>query len=582
MAAISATLVHTERTARAMAAALAELLSGDQAAAVPIEARAWPGAERPLSANQEQMWLLHALAGASAYNMPESIELEEMPNLEALQAALHAVAGRHEVLRMHYCQQADESIEGVIAPAAGIRIPLEVAPAASMPAAAEGQLRAETAAAFELTAGPLIRAKLFERKAGGAVLCLTLHHAVGDAWSWSILHRELSEAYAAALAGKAPQWASLPIQYADYAAWQQEQLEGEEGAALRCWWAAALVGAPALLQLPLDRPRPAQPTNAAGQLLTKMPDTVLAGLQALARSLGVNMQAVLLAGLQALLLRYTGQDDVMVGVPVAGRDRPETHGLVGYFINTLPVRCAAEEDQSFAGLAQKASRATLDVLAHSLLPLTDILQAAGVQRMPGVSPLFQVLFQYLPPGEVAHLQLGGVAAVPLPVKGALAHAKLELTINITGAGMLSVDYMAELFDATTIERMVASYFTLLEAAVETPAAPINTLAMLSQADRQTLSGFSAGKSRPEYLAAPPFPAAFAALAGRQPGRPCLVFEGAEMSYGAVAQGAAALAATLAGMGVGRGSTVGIMLDRSFELIIAIIGVLQAGGQRAHG
>ena len=201
-----------------------------------------------------------------------------------------------------------------------------------------------------MEADPLVRARLLVRSApsNGAVLALTMHHAVGDAWSQGVFWRELSAAYDAASRGSTPAWEPLAIQYSDYAAWQREQLSGASGDALRAFWREALSGAPSMIQLPQDRPRPSKPTFAAGVTRLSLPDGLLPRLEGVARSLRVNAQAVLLAALQAVLLRYTGQDDLVVGVPVAGRDRQETHGLVGYFINTLPVRCLASEGASFA------------------------------------------------------------------------------------------------------------------------------------------------------------------------------------------------------------------------------------------
>ena len=197
-------------------------------------------------------------------------------------------------------------------------------------------------------------------------------------------------AYSAIMASEAPAWSLLPIQYADYAAWQQEQLGGAAGAELRGWWKRALAGAPTLLQLPLDRARPAKPTFKAGMYRLQLSEDLLLRVDQAAQRLHINTQAVLLAGLQVVLSRYSGQDDLVVGVPVAGRDRPETQGLVGYFINTLPVRCTLLEGQTFADVAHAASAATLAALEHSMLPLEQIVAAVGVARTPGANPLFQV------------------------------------------------------------------------------------------------------------------------------------------------------------------------------------------------
>ena len=319
-----------------------------------------------------------------------TMELSRMPDLAGLQAALDAVAGRHEVLRMRYDERANVMVVGMITPASDFHVPLLVVDVACEDEVAS-QLQAEAAAPFDLGAGPLLRARIVQRAGQAAVvLVLSMHHAVGDAWSVGLLTRELGQAYAAALVGQQPAWAALPIQYADYAEWQQEQVSGAAGQELREWWRQALAGAPALLQLPLDRPRHTQPTYEAGSVSLDLPPRLVQDVEALAAQLRVNTQAVLLAALQVVLLRYSGQEDVVVGVPVAGRDRPETQGLVGYFINTLPVRCRAVEGATFADVACSTSKAMLDALAHSALPLELVLAATGVARMPGVNPLFQV------------------------------------------------------------------------------------------------------------------------------------------------------------------------------------------------
>ena len=281
-------------------------------------------------------------SGASAYNMPGSWVLGQAPDVPALQAALNAVAVRHEVLRLHYSERPDGTVVGMVSPADTFSVPLLVVDVRSDEEEA-AQLAEEAAAAFNLSKEPLLRGRLLKRKDGSAVLALTMHHAVGDAWSWGVFFGELSSAYVAVLSGTQPTWEALPVQYADYAAWQQEQVKGEAGQELRTWWRQSLSGAPSLLQLPLDRPRPAQPTFEAGTVEVTLPPGLMDRVDALAQQLRVNAQAVLLAALQAVLLRYSGQDDVVVGVPVAGRGRPEVQGLVGYFINTMPVRRSAAE-----------------------------------------------------------------------------------------------------------------------------------------------------------------------------------------------------------------------------------------------
>jgi len=575
---VPATLVHTQRTTRCVATALGKLLAEgrDGASSAPIEAREWPDATRPLSANQEQMWLLSSLAGASAYNMPGAYELSGVPDIDALRSALDAVAVRHEVLRTRFQPQTDGTIAGVVVPGAQFHVPVEVVTVASEQELA-GAVAADAGKPFDLEADPLVRVLVLVRSGapGGAVMCLTMHHAVGDAWSQGVFWRELVAAYAAFSAGESPALEPLPIQYADYAAWQKEQLVGESGAALRAFWKQTLAGAPSMVQLPQDRPRPQKPTFEAGTATYPLRPGLLPDIEKVARSMRVNAQAVLLAGLQAVLLRYSGQDDLVIGVPVAGRDRPETQGLVGYFINTLPVRCLASEDASFEDMVRGASAATLSALEHSLLPIEEVIAASGVARVPNANPLFQVLFQYMPGGE-GQLSLGDVRILPYQSQGGLAHAKMDLTISVNGTS-LTADFMMELFDEATLARLLGSYAALLEQLSSNLASPALGGSLLGSLDVEEIGRMSVGQERPAYLGAPLVHEAFKAAAVAHSERRCLWYEGEWLTYGEVADRVDAMASQLAGLGIGPGVVVGVMLDRSFELVVSMLAVLQAGG-----
>ena len=577
---IASTLVHSERTSRAIATALIDIMADSGAAALAltlIVARGWPDAKRPLSANQEQMWLLSALGGSSAYNMPGAFELDQMPNVSALRAALDAVAARHEVLRTRFQRQKDGSVIGVVIPAGEWHIPVDVVEVHS-PYDEAQQVASEAALAFNLEKDPLVRVRLLVRAAplSGAVLALTMHHAIADAWSQGIFWREVLEAYTAALAGGSPTWSPLSIQYADYAAWQRENLSGESGAALHAFWRQNLAGAPTMIQLPQDRARPAHPTFAAATLEASLPFGLLSNLEEIGRSLKVNVQALLLAGWQALLLRYSGQDDLVIGVPVAGRDQRETHDLVGYFINTLPVRCLASEDASFADMVRCASTATLAALDHGLLPLEDVVAASGVARVANVNPLFQVLFQYMPSAPSGgQAFMGDIAVDSYEGPAGLAHAKMDLSFLMSGESIL-VDYMSELFDAATVERLFGSFVSILEQMVTDVNASALRGSLLSPQDADEVAALSMGEERPAYLSAPLVHEAFEAVAARSPDQRCLCFKDEWLTYGEVNSRASKVALHLASLGIGPGTVVGLMLDRSFELIVSILGVLKAG------
>ena len=580
IASVPPTLIHTSRTARAVAAELLLLKEEGEAGGLIISAitrRTWPGLERPLSSNQEQMWLLSSLGSGTAYNMPLAIDLTSTPAVETLQAALDSVAARHEVLRTRFLRKPDGTLIGLVTPVESFHVPLQVIQVTSdkeieMVVAAEGDL------AFDLEADPLLRAKLLERRrGGGAVLALTMHHAVGDAWSLGVFWKEVSEAYAEAARGATPTWQPLPIQYADYAAWQEDQLSGESGASLRAYWKQQLSGVPSVVQLPYDHPRPSQPTFAAGSLHVALPPKLLPGVEDVARQLRVNVQAVLLAALQTVLLRYSGQDDLVIGVPVAGRDRSETHGLVGYFINTLPIRCLANEDASFADMIGDASSSMLDALDHSLLPLENIVAVSGVGRVQNVNPLFQVLLQYLPdPPTDWGLKLDGIRVQTSGLLPGLEQAKMDLNINFK-AEAVEAEYLNELFDASTIQRLVHSYIAILQHIVSNVDATALKAGLLGEHDVDEVVRFSVGDQRPEYLTAPLMHESFEAAAAKSPSAKCLCFEGTWLSYGEVEARASAAATQLAALGVGPGVVVGLMLDRSFELLVSMLAVLKAGG-----
>ena len=256
----------------------------------------------------------------------------------------------------------------------------------------EAAVREEARRPFDLAAEHLLRAAVFPAKGGGeATLVINIHHAVGDAWSSMVVLEELAALYSAGVEGRALATAlpPLPVQYADFVLWQQRQLGGDGGEALREHWRAALRGVPGMLQLPADRPRPAAPTFEAGTVHAELGLDLMQRLGALASGLDINLQAVLLAGLQVVLSRYSGQEDVAVGVPTAGRDLPEVQPLIGYFINTVAVRGQPTKELPFASMAEQASVAMLEAQAHAHLPFADVVKACGVKRVPGVNPIFQ-------------------------------------------------------------------------------------------------------------------------------------------------------------------------------------------------
>jgi hypothetical protein len=296
-AAPPAALLFSNRTISALAAAVQDLSAQSHSALPPCTPRAWPDDTRPLSSNQQQMWILRGVAGAAAYNLPLIQALEGHVDSQMLQQALNMVAARHEVLRMHY-QEVEHGVVGVVAAAEVVCIRLRCI-TADDPAVAGHALHEAVNTPFDLSAGPPVRALLLTTSSNEHIICIVMHHIAGDGWSSGVLWKELSSVYATLVSEEALQLPPLPVQYSDYAAWQQEVLASDQADQWRSYWREALLGAPALLQLPCDRPRPAEPTYSGGRLIMELCTDVQAELQSVTSRLGVNMQAALLGVFQA-------------------------------------------------------------------------------------------------------------------------------------------------------------------------------------------------------------------------------------------------------------------------------------------
>jgi amino acid adenylation domain-containing protein len=566
-----------ERMARRMGAILLEAAAA--AVDVPLAAaqpsrQAWPGASRPASAQQALAWRLNALAApgcASALATQAAFSLPAPVDAAALRAALAAVYARHEVVRTRLELNPAGRLVGSALPASA---PLPWREAAVGDAAAlEAALDAEAAAPFDLRAGPLLRVALLALPDGGGALSVVVHHAGADAGAVPALCREVAAAYAAAAAGgdAGTCFPQLPLQYSDFAAWQSSSAAWVTRAEL-AFWKAQLAGAPQLLSLPTDRPRlPGAPGLASARLTgPSVPAAALAALGELVRRLRVAPAAIFMAAFHLTLARFSGQDDVVVGVTAARSEAPEMQLLVGNFANAVAVRAAVEADTPFEALVHRVDAALKAALAHSSLEHSAVAEAAGAAR-----PLFQVFFELAAPAPA--LALGALRCKPLRAPGCGA-AQVDLALRVEPAGGgVSAEYCADLFGATAISRILACYVQLLAVAAAAPGAPLGALEALPRAQRAELDLFSRGELRPELLRQPPVHEQFAARAAEAPGAPCLLFEGAAMTYGEVADAVGVLAARLRRAGVGNGAIVGVCMHRSFDLVIAMLAAMRAGG-----
>ncbi|WP_084693310.1 non-ribosomal peptide synthetase [Actinomadura atramentaria] len=542
-------------------ARLAARLDAGRAARPPLAPRPRP-ARVPLSSAQRRLWVVHRLDPRAAdYNVPVALTLRGPLDEPALAAALRDVVARHEALRTLVTESGDQR---VLDPAA-VRVPLR---------RERGTARADVAAAarrgFDLAAEPPIRAHLF-RDDDGAVLLLVLHHIVADAWSTGPLLRDLGAAYTARADGRAPAWAPLPVQYADYALWERETAAPDERLA---YWTAALAGLPAEIALPADRPRGAGGEGAA------VPWTVPADLHRavdrLARDCGVTVFMVVQAALAVLLSRHGAGDDVPVGTPFAGRGDPALDGLVGFFVNTLVLRTDVSGDPTVGALLRRVRDADLAAFAHADVPFDRLVEALNPERSLARTPLFQVMLaRQEPPAPPADWAGVRVAAETLRV-GA---AKFDLTVGFAErrgprgapAGLAGeIEYRPDLFDAATVAALGARLTRVLAGLAEGPERRVSRVPVLADGERGALL------DGPRPAAPTTVPELVEAAAARNPQATAVIAEDGVLTYGELLDRADRLAAALAGRGAGPETVVAVALPRSAELVVAQLAVLRAG------
>ncbi|HPL30629.1 MAG TPA: amino acid adenylation domain-containing protein, partial [Anaerolineae bacterium] len=533
----------------------------------------------PLSFAQQRLWFLDQLEpGSAAYNVPEAVRLSGPLDVAALERCLNEVVRRHEVLRT-VVATADGRPYQEIAP--DLRVDLALSDLTGLPEAgreAEALRLAgeEAARPFDLAHGPLMRARLLRLAADEHVVLLTLHHIVCDEWSSSILVEEVAALYAASAAGQAAPLAELPIQYADYACWQRSWLQGEVLDEQLTYWKQQLAGAPELLPLPADRPRPAVQTFRGAYQSFEVPSEVTQGLQALSRQEGATMFMALLAAFQTLLARYTGQDDISVGTPIAGRNRAELEGLIGFFVNTLVLRGDLAGEPSFRELVRRTREAALGAYAHQDVPFEMLVDALQPVRDLSHSPLFQVMFVL----QNAPLRVRELPGLTMRrVESSSGTAKFDLTLFMEEAGDRlggAVEYNADLFDAATIARFIGHFQALLAAAVADPDGRVARLPLLSEAERREIvhTWNDTTAAYPEGQCAHQL---FEAQAQRAPQAVAATCTGRQMSYHELNRRANRLAHRLRALGVAPDVVVGVALERSLDLLVALLGILKAGG-----
>ncbi len=537
----------------------------------------------PLSFAQQRLWYLDQLEpGNAAYNNPVALRLSGPLDPGALERAINEVVSRHEVLRTRIAVADGRAAQQILPE---VRVPLELVDLSGLPEAeredeARRRARAEAGRPFALDAAPLVRAALLRlapgEAAGEHVLLVTMHHIVSDGWSAGVLFAELGALYAAFAAGHPSPLPELAVQYADHAVWQRQQLDGPLLAGELAYWKERLADLPAL-ELAGDHPRPPVPSSGGARQATSIAAPVAGALAALARDEGATPFMGLLAALQAVLHRYTAQTDFGVGTPVAGRNRPEVEPLVGCFVNTLVLRADLSRRPSFRELLRRVRGDALGAFAHQELPFERLVDALEVPRDLSVPALFQVML-VLHNTPVARAQLEGLRLEGIEVDSGKAKFDLTLELREGGGGFGGTfEYSTDLFDDATVERLARHFEAMVAAAVAEPERPIDDLPLLSAAEeRQLLIEWN--DTAAPYSSDACLHELFAAQAARTPDALAVVSpdEDAALTYAELDARAEALAAALRDLGVGPEDRVGLLIERSAQLVVGIVGALKAG------
>jgi amino acid adenylation domain-containing protein len=533
----------------------------------------------PLSFAQQRLWFFEQLEpGNLFYNLPNAIRLSGALEVGALERSFQEVVRRHEVLRTSFGNRDGQPYQ-VIAPVGMVTLPvidISGLPDSERATQAKELATQETKKAFDLARGPLVRASLVKLGPEEHVLLMTMHHIISDGWSMGgIFFRELAMLYRAFSAGQPSPLPELPIQYADFAVWQRNWLRGDVLKQQLDYWRQQLADVPPL-DLPTDRPRPEEQRFHGAHQSIKLPAELSAKLQALGRQEGATLFMTLLAAFQTLLSQYSGQDDIAVGTPIAGRNRSELEGLIGFFVNTLVMRTDLSGDPTFKQLLGRVREVCLGAYDHQDVPFEKLVEELQPNRDMSRSPLFQVLFvlQNAPRGQ---MKLGNLTLSPQEADRSII-AKFDITLSVTefpqGLGVV-VKYNTDLFETASMTRLLDHFRTLVEEVVADPERPLSAITLLSEAERrQVLVDWN--QTAADYPRDQCAYQLFEQRAAEQPDAVALTFQGREMTFGELNRRANQLARYLQALGVGPESRVGLSVDRSMEMVLGLIGIHKAG------
>nr|WP_185878912.1 non-ribosomal peptide synthetase [Variovorax sp. MHTC-1] len=534
-----------------------------------------------LSYAQARQWFLWQLEPeGTAYHVTGALRLKGELDETALRSSFEALVVRHEALRTVFRANAEGMAEQIVQEAIELDLPLidlRLADGAEREARALREARRLSQMPFDLGTGPLLRAALIRMSVDEHILVVVMHHIVSDGWSMRLVVDEFVAQYRARVLGGQVQQAPLPIQYADYAAWQREWLEaGEQERQLR-YWKAQLGGEHPVLQMPTDHARQPEGRYRAGKHSIELPPDLVQGLARRAQAHGATLFMVLLAGWQALLHRYTGQADIRVGVPIANRHRVETEGVVGLFVNTQVLRGVVNGRMSLAQLLQQAKEAALGAQAHQDLPFEQLVEALQPERSLSHSPLFQVMYNHQREDYRALAQLPGLTLQSYALGEQAAQFELSLDTDEHPDGRIdaALTYAVELFEASTIERLGMHYLAMLKVLADAPQRAVGDIDLLHESEHRQLLQWGVNDQRYPY--AQPVHRLIEQQVRKSPDASALVFGDAQLSYAELNTRANRLAHRLIRQGVGPEVRVGIALERSLEMVVGLLAILKAGG-----
>jgi amino acid adenylation domain-containing protein/non-ribosomal peptide synthase protein (TIGR01720 family) len=555
------------------------LQRGAQASQAPRLTAVDHGGEAPLSFAQERIWFLDQLEpGSNAYLIPTALRLQGPVDVRLLEQVLSTLVRRHQILRTSFVKVDGRPLQ-VIHEASPWHLPVEdlsQLSAAEQETEVRARVMAEAQTPFDLTRTPLLRTRMLRLAEQEHVLLVTMHHIISDGWSTGVMLKELTKLLTAFAAGQPSPLPELSLQYADFACWQRQLLDGDLLGEQLDYWLEQLAGV-TILALPTDRPRPPQPSWRGAHIDFTLDVELTEGLQRLGHLHDATLYMTLLAVFDVLLYRYSGQTDIVVGCPIANRNRAEIEPLIGFFVNNLVIRSDLSGWPTFSELLTHVRETTIAAFAHQDLPFERLVEAMQVERDQSRTPLFQMVM-VLQNATDQELHLPGLTLTKINEETGTAKFDLTLLLAETGAGLVGqVEYSTDLFDKATVERMIGHFKQLAGAVVADPDRSIALLPLLTEAEHQLLCEWS----RAPMVSTDPDSANLIELINQQvkrdPERVAVVFEDQQLSYGELAAGADQVAGLLVGQNLQPGEIVAVVLDRSLEVIPALLGVSEAGG-----